>query len=388
MRPVRILIVLTYFHPYKSGLTIYALRQAQALATMGHAVTVLTSQHEPSLSTQEQLNGVEVIRLPIAFRFSKGAIMPQLPIKAWGLIKNTDIVNIHVPQGDAAIIAVLAKLLRKPIVLTYQCDLKMPTGWVNQLAGGVANLSSRVSARMADAVVHITRDFAEHSSFLRRYLDKLKIIQPPISVAPVSEEEIEAFCEKYALQPERRIIGMVARLAAEKGVEYLVEAMPMILESLPNAQVVFVGEYENVIGEKAYKKKILPMIDSLGDHWAFLGPLKEAEKTAFFHLCDVLVLPSVNSTESFGMVQIEALTCGTPVVASNLPGVRQPVLTTGMGKIVPLKDPKSLASAIRQILEAGISVPPDVIDELIDHYSPEKVAEAYEALFHQLIDTK
>ena len=382
---MRILIVLTYFHPYKSGLTIYALRQAQALAAMGHAVTVLTSQHEPSLPSQEQLNGVEVIRLPIAFRFSKGAIMPQLPIKAWGIIKNTDVVNIHVPQGDAAVIAVLARIHRKPVVLTYQCDLKMPKGWVNQLAGGVANLSSRISAGFADAVVHITRDFAEHSSFLKRYLDKLEIIQTPITVAPITEEDIKEFRKKYAVQPGRRIIGMVARLAAEKGVEYLAEAMPMILGALPNAQVVFVGEYENVIGEKAYKQKILPMIDSLGDHWAFLGPLSEKEKAAFYHLCDVLVLPSVNSTESFGMVQVEALTCGTPVVASNLPGVRQPVLTTGMGKIVPLKDSVALSRAITQILEAGISVPPDVRDELILHFSPEAVAEAYDVLFRNLI---
>ncbi len=382
---MKILIVLTYFHPYKSGLTIYALRQAQALAAMGHDVTVLTSQHEPSLPTQERLNGVEIIRLPIAFRFSKGAIMPKMPIKACGLIKKADVVNIHVPQGDAAVIAVLARFHKKPVVLTYQCDLKMPTGWVNQLAGGAANLSSRISASLADAVVHITRDFAENSSFLKRYLDKLKIIQPPISVVPVSAEDIEAFREKYAVQPGRHIIGMVARLAAEKGVEYLVEAMPMILGSLPNAQVVFVGEYKNVIGEKAYKKKILPMIDFLGDHWSFLGPLSEKEKAVFFHLCEVLVLPSVNSTESFGMVQVEALTCGTPVVASNLPGVRQPVLTTGMGKIVPLKDAVALAKAITQILDAGISVPPDVRNELIHNYSPEMVAKAYDALFRHLI---
>jgi len=381
---MRVLIVLTYFHPYKSGLTIYALRQAQALVKMGHQVTVLTSQHEASLPNKARLDGVEVVRLPIAFRLSKGVVMPQMPVKAWRLINQVDVVNIHVPQGDAALIAILAKCLRKPVVLTYQCDLKMPEGWFNQLAGRFANLSSQIAANLADAVVHITQDFAEHSSFLQRYLDKLRIIQPPITVEVVSEEALEAFRDKYALSADRRVVGMVARLAAEKGVEYLVEAMPTILTVIPNVQVVFVGEYENVLGEQAYKKKILPLIDSLGDHWVFLGPLDEKEKAAFFHVCDVLVLPSVNSTESFGMVQVEALTCGTPVIASDLPGVRQTVLTTGMGKIVPLKNPDALAEAIVEVLESGLVVPPDAIQDIARHYSPEAVAGAYDALFKEV----
>ncbi len=63
------------------------------------------------------------------------------------------------------------------------------------------------------------------------------------------------------------------------------------------------------------------------------------------------MLPSVNSTESFGLVQVEAMLCGTPVVASALPGVRQPVLVTGMGEVAPVADPVGLAAAIIRVLK-------------------------------------
>jgi len=381
---MKILIALTYFQPHKSGLTVYAVRQARALAAMGHEVTVLTSQYERSLPTQEFSDGVQVVRLPVAFRLSKGVIMPRMPLKAWQLIGDADIVNLHVPQMDAALIAILSKLRRKPVVLTYHCDLQMPAGWFNQLAGWAANLANRISANLADVIVHNTRDFAEHSPFLQRYLDKLTVIQPPILGTPVSQADIKAFREKYGIQSNRQIIGMVARLATEKGVEYLVEAMPAVLESQPDVQVIFVGEYQRVFGEQAYREKLLPMIDALNDHWTFLGVVSELEKSAFYHVCDVLVLPSINSTESFGMVQVEALTCGTPVVATDLPGVRQPVRTTGMGRIVPVMDASALAWAIVEILTSGLRVDPENAAAIDAFYAPQTVAEAYDHLYRQL----
>jgi glycosyltransferase involved in cell wall biosynthesis len=106
-------------------------------------------------------------------------------------------------------------------------------------------------------------------------------------------------------------------------------------------------------------------------------------RSAFFKTCDVTVLPSLNSTESFGLVQIESMICGTPVVASELPGVRQPVVMTGMGEIVPPRDPEALAGAILRILDHRQSYlrPPETIAK---RFAPETIAEQYEALFAEL----
>ena len=382
---MRILIVLTYYKPYKSGLTIYAERQAEALAALGHDVSVLTSQYDPGLPHQERDSGVKIQRLPVAFQLSKGVIMPQMPVEAWKLIRQSDVINCHLPQADAAIVAAIAKLQGKPVVSTYHCDIKMPKGLVNTLAGLGAKMANHICARLSDAVVHNTRDFAEHSTFLEKYLNKLTVIHPPIVVDLVSSEDVDQFLQKYEIDPSRKIIGMVARLASEKGVEYLVEAMPKILETFEDAQVIFVGNYQNVVGEGAYKEKIMPLIRKLEGKWKFLGIVSEVEKAAFYKICDVLVLPSINSTESFGMVQIEGMICGAPVVATNLPGVRQPVQSTKMGKIVPIKDPIALAKGIIEVLQSSDIVDQASVIALKEDYSPESVAREYEALYQEVL---
>ncbi|MBG0788564.1 MAG: glycosyltransferase family 4 protein [Anaerolineaceae bacterium] len=382
---MRILIALTYYEPNKSGLTIYAVREARALAALGHEVTVLTSQFEPDLPLEEMDQGVRIVRVPVAFKLSKGVVMPNLPGIAWRLLKEADVVNLHLPQIDSALITLFAKWQNKPVVLTYHCYLDMPRGLISRLAGWAVHFTNWLSIQWADAIVHNTRDFAEHSPFLKRYLDRLVVIQPPIVVETADEAEIEQFKRKINYQPGDRIIGMLTRLAAEKGVEYLVEALPEIIEAVPEARVVYGGNHLNVFGEEAYRDRILPLTDALGDRWQFLGIVSDAEKRALFELSNVLVLPSTNSTESFGMVQVEAMTCGTPAVATDLPGVRQPVLSSGMGKIVPIRDAKALGKAVVDVIQGEGQASAETVTKLAAFYAPETVARAYESLFDEVL---
>jgi glycosyltransferase involved in cell wall biosynthesis len=111
--------------------------------------------------------------------------------------------------------------------------------------------------------------------------------------------------------------------------------------------------------------------------------LDPPQMAMFFRACDVTVLPSLNSTESFGLVQIESMLCGTPVVASDLPGVRQPVLSTGMGRIVPRHDAEALATAVLEVLEHKDEMRADT-SQLLATYSPDAVAAKYLALFAEL----
>jgi len=382
---MRILIALTYYKPNKSGLTIYAEREARALAALGHQVTVLTSQFEPDLPLEETDQGVRIVRVPVAFHLSKGVVMPRLPGIAWHLLKDADVVNIHLPQIDSTVITLLAKWQHKPVVLTYHCYLDMPRGLISRLAGWGVHLTNWFSIQLADVIVHNTRDFAEHSPFLKRYLDRLVVIQPPIVVETADEAEIAAFKRKINYQPGDRVIGMLTRLAAEKGVEYLVAALPEILKAIPEARVICAGNYLNVVGEEAYRDRILPLTEALGDRWQFLGIVTDAEKRALFELSEVLVLPSTNSTESFGMVQVEAMTCGTPAVATDLPGVRQPVLSSGMGRIVPIRDAKALGQAVVDVMQGAGQASADTVEKLTAFYAPETVARAYESLFEEVL---
>lgn len=383
---MRILIVLTYYDPYKSGLTVYAVRQAEALAVRGNRVTVLTSQYVRDLPLEEWKNGVHIVRVPVAFYLSKGVVMPKFLGTVRRLLRDSDVVNLHVPQMDAALAAWQARKQHKPIVLTYHCTVDLPKGLISRLAGWAVGWSGRISANQADIIVHNTKDFAEHSPFLKRYMDKLEVIPPPIVVNPVSEKDVVEFQDRHAILPSQIVIGMTARLTAEKGVEYLADAMPKVLAKYPEARVIFVGEYKNVPGESAYRDRIMFRVEGLGSHWTFLGRVSDMDLAAFYHSCDVLVLPSINSTESFGMVQVEAMICGTPVIATDLPGVRQPVITTGFGKIVPLQDSDALAEAILTVLQDKFRVEPDQAGILAEMYAPSSVAAAYEEIYKELLN--
>lgn len=316
-------------------------------------------------------------------RVSKGVIMPGIVSNAWRLAQQADVVNLHVPQLDAAPIALISRILHKPVVLTYHCDLQLPKGFIHNIANQVSHLANHISARSAKTIVTNTRDYAENSPFLRRYLDKVKTILPPVELTPITQTELDAFRRKYEIIPGQPIIGMAARLASEKGVEYLVQALPVILQEYPEARVLFVGQYQDVFGEQEYAQKLKPMIEQLSEHWRFLGILTNGDFTAFMRASDVLVLPSLNSTESFGMVQVEAMSCGTPVVATDLPGVRQPVRMTGMGEIVPPKDPNALADRILDVLSNSVRYRGDP-KKVAHQFSSDTMAEEYEKLFNRL----
>ena len=381
---MKILTALTYYRPHVSGLTIYVERLAHALARRGHQVTVLTSQYDRSLPRQEQSDGVQVVRVPVAFRVSKGVVMPSIGSEATRQVRAHDVLSLHLPQLDAAGIALRGRLMRKPTLLTYHCDLRLPRGPINALANVVVNLANRAAAAFAHGVVSYTDDYAVHSPFLSRYMEKLHVIPPPVEVHHADDKAVADFVRRNR-RSDGPAIGIAAtRLATEKGVEYLLQALPLILERHPGAEVLFVGRHENVLGEAGYARNLKPLLDRFGEHWRFLGVLDPPQMAAFYRACDVTVLPSVNSTESFGLVQIEAMMCGTPCVASNLPGVRQPVLMTGMGKIVPARDSTALAQAVLEVLDGRLSFHGDSA-AIAERFSPDRVAEHYEDLFGDLL---
>ena len=140
-------------------------------------------------------------------------------------------------------------------------------------------------------------------------------------------------------------LGVAARLAEEKGFEYLFEAMNII--GL-HVRLWGAGSIDPV-GEEKYKNIIMNLVSKMGDRVKFLGNLDQVELKNFYRDIDILVVPSINSTEAFGIVQVEAMMQDTPVVASNLPGVRVPILKTGMGELCEPENPESIAKAIIKV---------------------------------------
>jgi len=381
---MKILIVLTYYRPHISGLTIYAERLAKAFARHGHEVTILTSQFDKKLLREEMVNGVRIVRAPVWFRLSKGVIMPTFGWLASRLVSQADVIQLHLPQFDAAGISLRGRILGKPTIITYHCDLLLPPGIFNRVANLAVSFMNWLTAIFTHRIITYTQDYADNSDYLRPKKAKVTIIPPPVELPKSSVDKVDTFRQEHNPEDQHPVIGMAARFATEKGVEVLLEALPKVLAKYPNALVQFVGPYKNIIGEEEYFSRLSPRIaeyEKTGN-WKFLGSLNPDQMASFFPNLDVLVLPSLNSTEAFGLVQIEAMMNGIPCVASALPGVRQPVIRHGMGKIFPIGDSAALAEAIIEIIDNKENYLTNL--ESFEIYEPHYVAREYERLFEKI----
>ncbi len=385
---MKALFSLTYYHPYVSGLTIVVRRIVEELAQRGHEISVIAMRHSGGLALQETINGVSVQRATPVFQIGKGFVSLRWIFLAWKQVAKTDTVVINLPQLEGWIPAVFAKLLGKKIVTIYHCEIQLPADFLSQVSQVFVEIANSLTLFLADRVVTYTKDYADYSRILAPFLYKITYILPPVPVPVVDERVRQEFEKKIGASRgiyffRRRqfqaktvcnlagskevtrlqktntsprhaslVIGVAARMAAEKGIEFLLEAIPFLNSKLKNAKlkIVIAGPLDPV-GELAYKIKIMELVERYEDQVVFLGSLSQKEMGAFYTLLDVLVLPSVNSTEAFGLVQAEAMLCGVPVVASDLPGVRVPVKATGMGKIVPIKDSRALARAIVEVVQ-------------------------------------
>jgi glycosyltransferase involved in cell wall biosynthesis len=380
---MKILVALTYYRPHISGLTIYVERLAQGLAVRGHHVTVLTSHYRKNLPYREVMNGVHVIRLPVALKLSKGVIQPGITFRYLSQALEHDVLSVHLPQAEAGAMAILGRFVaRKPVVLTYHCDLQLPPGLFSRVVDRLTYGTNWIGAVFADRIVAYTADYAEHSPLLSQFRSKVVIVYPPVEMPPPQLDSVGQLRVQYNTNGHR-VVGFAARFAEEKGVDYLINSIPFVRERIPSVKYLLAGPYDDVIGENVWDR-LQPLIQQYREHLEFLGTVPNHEMGNFFSACDVLTVPSINSTESFGLVQIEAMLSGTPVVASNLPGVREPVRVTGMGEIVPIRDARALAEGIVKVIQdRNRYIRPR--QEIEAMFASERTVQSYEQLFQELL---
>ena len=342
----KILFSLTYYEPNISGVTIYVKRLAEGMVKRGYQITILSSWYQKTFPQREKKNGVKILREKVHLRLGKGVLMFGLPITAWREVGRNDIVICHLPQLESFILAVIAKIKRKRLILVYHADLFGWRGIVNNLGILLASVSHFTSAVLADKIVAYTKDYAEYSYFLKYFKKKLVFIYPPVIIEKPSSQYRKLLAEKLLAVDIK--IGFAGRIAREKGLSCLIKAIPYLQKKLGNFKIILAGP-DKIIGED-YRKEIKDLINQYKDHLMFLGSLDQAQLSSFFKTIDILVLPSSNRLESFGLVQVEAMLNGCPVAASNLPGIRVPIRLTKMGKLISSQDPKDIAIAMSEVI--------------------------------------
>lgn len=355
---MKILFFSSYFYPYISGLTVYPFKILTYLAK-NHKITVLTFNHKENKYKIETIDGLNVIRMPYLFKIYKGFISPQSIFFFLKYLKDSDLIIINLPNIEGFILTILSKCFRKKIVSILHCFLGYYKNLSLKIIIFLTNTITAIQLFLSDQIVYSTKDYIDTFPISGLIKNKIKICFPPIHKLPISQPKLQQFLK---LKKNHIWLGYTGRISIEKGIEYLIKAMANLLakggfvsggkSQILNLKILFAGPYaKEVVGENKYFLKIKKMLDENKIKYKFLGNLKENQLGAFYKAIDVLVLPSVNSTEAFGMVQAEAMLSGTPVIASNLPGVRIPIKLTKMGLIVEPKNIDQLSQAIKNILE-------------------------------------
>ena len=327
--PKNILINLTYYYPNISGLSQYAKILAEELVKRGYRITVLCGKHQQDLAESDNVNGVKIVRLG-AIRIGKGLVVPSIIWKSINLVKNTEVINCHFPSVEGVGVAILAKIFRKKLIVTYHCHYSWLAEWWLW-----------PTCVLADKIVVNSIDYIEGNGLLKSFWGKIVEIWPPIQI-PLPAKAGHLPLRKGRNTKSKKIIGFLGRISKEKNLEVLIEAM----KKLPEMELWLAGP-KDIAGEKKYKEKITRLIIDNPN----IKQLGYVDNVAdFYKKINCLVLPSNNTLESFGMVSAEAIKCGTPVVASNLPGIRVPVWISGIGELFDPGDSNDLVNKIKKVL--------------------------------------
>jgi glycosyltransferase involved in cell wall biosynthesis len=174
-------------------------------------------------------------------------------------------------------------------------------------------------------------------------------------------------------------VGFLGRIVEEKGIEHLVEGFHRIPD--PDARLLLGGDYAEVAGGSVLNK----VRRAIGgdSRVRVLGALRGEALHDFFASIDVLSLPSL--TESFGMVQAEAMITEVPVVASDVPGGRVPVTETGFGLLVPPGDAEAIAVALPKARDVPAAERAALAEQALRRYGVAACVDAYSAIIDRVV---
>lgn len=314
------------------------------LAKLNHEVTVITTR-SPSHDHLSDITGFEVIRIPIDLRVYSSPV-------SFGLLnltfKEFDIIHAHTPVPFAADLVAIKNLKeRKPFILTYHNDVSKDGTFGKFISMAYNSIFGRLLLKHSDIIIATTKSYALHSRQLRKYLHKVVVVPNGVDIKKFHPNlDKERIRERYGIDKNAKIVLFVGRLDTYKGCDHLLSAFAIIVRKIKNAYLILVGKgpLEPVLRKTATKFGIKSRV-------LFAGYVKDEELPYYYASCDVFVLPSISEHEGFGIVQLEAMACGKPVITTKIPGVIEVDINETASIHVPPRDYKALATALLTLLK-------------------------------------
>ena len=332
---MHILQVTPYFHPHFGGVESHVLGLCENLIKLGHDVEVATSRYSRMPET-ENLNGIKITRLPQWINMYNTPLVTS--IQSFVRRSHADVVHVHSPPPFTERFAAKgAKESGKPLVVTHHCDLELKGIFGNLAVNLYQSMLGKYPLENADRVISTTNSYATTS----RSLWDIDVDVVPNAVDinrfhPTNEGDF--IREKYAAKDESLAL-FVGRLVPHKGIGILIRA----INYTQNGKLMIIGDGPYL----SWLKKLTKKLD-LEDRVIFVGPISDYWLPAYYAATDVVVLPSTSRLEAFGIVGLEGMATGKPLILSDIPGVRE-VISPEEGFIVEPLDPEAIAEALEKI---------------------------------------
>jgi rhamnosyl/mannosyltransferase len=332
---LRVLHVGKFYPPHMGGIETHL--QTLCGALRHHADVQVLVSSEGRHTVEEIVDSVPVARLGTLLTAFSTSVSPGMVsrIRASG----AQLVHLHLPN-PAAVLAYLASGHRGPLVVTYHSDTVK-----QRILGRMFEPFLKTALSKSAAIIATSPNYLASSPVLQAFRDRCRIIPYGIEIAQFEQCSPDAVQEVRQKLGERLVIS-VGRLVYYKGFDVLIRAMPSV-----RGKLVIVGQ-----GPLRAELQNLAVRLGVADKVVFAGEIDNSSITAYYHAADLFALASVARSEAFGIVQIEAMASGLPVVNTGLDsGVPFVSLHGETGFTVPPGDPQALAMAINRLLDdAGL----------------------------------
>lgn len=373
---MRILHVSKYYYPFRGGIEKVVEQLAEGASAQGHVVTVLCSG-ETNLREEFNHNGVKIIKLPRKFVFSSQPFCIGFSEEFNKLQKDNDVIHVHMPNPlfEWGILKSRAQI---PILVTYHCEV-LNKSILSKLYHPIANLL----LKKASAISCATPQHIEYSRNLKKYKNKISII--PFGISGVMGEKtlsMLSFIKKNRIQHGDYFL-FVGRLVAYKGLGFLIKAMEKV-----DAKLLIIGK-----GPRFGLWKGLVQNLKLDDKIIFLGSVDSDEEfSSYFHAAKGLVLPSVDASEAYGMVQVEAMCCKLPVISTKLnSGVVYVNKHNETGLVVEPKNSIALSTAMNTFLrheDMRLKMGEAAFKRFQAHFQLKTMVDSYVNLYSSLLSNQ
>ncbi len=312
------------FPPYRSGIGNACLSQAKMGQFFNHKITVITPKYKKLKAEQEEIiDNIKIKRLKPVFEFGNAGY-----INTYKHIKNCDICHIHFPfYGTAEFSILWAKIKRKKIVLFWHM-IPGASGTKGIIFKLYDIIITPFLFKSADKILVSTYDYFENYASVLFKKFKSKMIEFPFGISPEEfklQTKNQKIINKYNLQNKKTLlfVGGLDTPHYFKGLEILIRALKELNEDY---KLLVIGSgnlkeyYENLAKQLNIDSRII-----------FLGNASNEELKKYYSTCDCFIFPSLTRSEAFGIVQIEAMASGKPIIYSDLPGVRKVPIDNNTG---------------------------------------------------------